>query len=241
VVSLGEGSLDALVGIIGGLLGGLVFTLLLPSIHTILGPDLGKISLHSLTGELPILFYILLFVIGILFIYFAFFINKIEKGKNMKWLYAGIAFAILDGIVFLTATTNRPIGASTCFPYLGDLLSGTTDNKYYDKIQTSGNWEFIFLSGSFTMALVTSLIKKEFKFKLIYSNWKERKGDSNIKRIIWAFVGGFILIFGARMAGGCTSGHIISGGMQLAVSSLVFGAFVFIGLLITGKLFYNNK
>jgi len=84
VVSLGEGSLDALVGIIGGLLGGLVFTLLLPSIHTILGPDLGKISLHSLTGELPILFYILLFVIGILFIYFAFFINKIEKGKNMN-------------------------------------------------------------------------------------------------------------------------------------------------------------
>jgi uncharacterized membrane protein YedE/YeeE len=121
------------------------------------------------------------------------------------------------------------------------LLTGTTENKYYDKIQTSGNWEFIFLSGSFAMALVTSLIKKEFKFKLIYSNWKERKGDSNIKRIVWAFVGGFILIFGARMAGGCTSGHIISGGMQLAVSSLVFGAFVFIGLLITGKLFYNNN
>jgi uncharacterized membrane protein YedE/YeeE len=241
VVSLGEGSLDALVGIIGGLLGGLAFTLLLPSIHTILGPDLGKISLFSLTGSQPILFYVLLFIIGAIFIYLAFFINKLEKGKNMKWLYAGIAFAILDGIVFLTATTNRPIGASTCFPYLGDLLTGTTENKYYDKIQTSGNWEFIFLFGAFTMALVTSLIKKEFRFTLIYSNWKEQKGDSNINRIVWAFIGGFVLIFGARMAGGCTSGHIISGGMQLAVSSLVFAAFVFIGLLITGKLFYNNK
>ena len=241
VVSLGEGSLDALVGIVGGLFGGLVFTLLLPSIHAILGPDLGNISLHSLTGEIPILFYVLLFIIGILFIYFAFFINKLEKGKNMKWLYAGIAFAVLNGIVFLSSTTNRPIGASTCFPYLGDLLTGATENKYYDKIQTPGNWEFIFLSGAFVVALITSLIKKEFKFTLIYSNWKERKGGSNMKRIVWAFIGGFVLIFGARMAGGCTSGHIISGGMQLAISSLVFGAFVFIGLLITGKLFYNNK
>ncbi|NOX86157.1 MAG: YeeE/YedE family protein, partial [Chlorobi bacterium] len=47
-VSLGEGALDALVGIIGGLFGGLVFTLVLPAIQSILGPDLGKISLYTL-------------------------------------------------------------------------------------------------------------------------------------------------------------------------------------------------
>jgi hypothetical protein len=57
-------------------------------------------------------------------------------------------------------------------------------------------------------------------------------------RIIWAFFGGFILIFGARMSGGCTSSRILSGGMQLAASSLIFAVFVFTGLLITGKLFY---
>lgn len=43
------------------------------------------------------------------------------------------------------------------------------------------------------------------------------------------------------MAGGCTSGHILSGGMQLAFSSLTFAVFVFIGLLLTGKLFYRAK
>jgi uncharacterized membrane protein YedE/YeeE len=43
------------------------------------------------------------------------------------------------------------------------------------------------------------------------------------------------------MAGGCTSGHVISGGMQLALSSLLFGAFVFAGLLITGKYFYKGS
>ena len=81
---------------------------------------------------------------------------------------------------------------------------------------------------------------KKFKITLIHSNWEKYKGKSPAKRIIWSFIGGFILIIGARMAGGCTSGHVLSGGMQLAVSSLVFAAFVFGGLLITGKYFYKS-
>jgi uncharacterized membrane protein YedE/YeeE len=43
------------------------------------------------------------------------------------------------------------------------------------------------------------------------------------------------------MAGGCTSGHILSGGMQFALSSFVFAIFVFAGLLITGKIFYEKQ
>ena len=44
-----------------------------------------------------------------------------------------------------------------------------------------------------------------------------------------AFLGGFLILFGARLAGGCTSGHIISGMTQLAVSSTIFAAAVFGG------------
>ena len=58
-VSLGEGSLDALVGIIGGLLGGLFYTLVLPGINGILGPNFGNISLYSLTGNSHFVFYLL--------------------------------------------------------------------------------------------------------------------------------------------------------------------------------------
>jgi len=81
------------------------------------------------------------------------------------------------------------------------------------KIQKPGNWELIFLSGAFLA----------------------------VKRVVWSFIGGFLLITGARMAGGCTSGHILSGGMQLAASSLLFAVFVFAGLLITGKVFYKKR
>jgi uncharacterized membrane protein YedE/YeeE len=62
-----------------------------------------------------------------------------------------------------------------------------------------------------------------------------------IKRLIWAFFGGFLLLFGARTAGGCTSGHVISGGMQLAASSMLFAFFVFASFLATGKMFYRKR
>ncbi len=238
-VSLGEGSMDALFGILGGLVAGIVYTLLLPYFNGFLGPNLGNISLFSLIGTAPILFYFLVFLIGAAFIGAAFWLHKLEKIKDMKWFYAGIGLAVLNTIIFLSGVSNRPMGASTSYPYVADLMTCTTSNDYFAQIKSPGNWELFFLAGAFLAGLVFSLLKKEFKFILIHANWKKYKGTSSINRIFWSFVGGFILIIGARMAGGCTSGHIISGGMQLAISSLIFMVFVFAGLLITGKLFYK--
>jgi uncharacterized membrane protein YedE/YeeE len=239
-ISAGEGSLDAVIGIVGGLFGGVFYTLVLPFISPVLGPDLGKISLNSLLGTNG-LFYAVLFIIGGAFIFSSFYLHKKDKNKSKKWIYSGIALAILNTIVFSSGVTNRPIGASTAFPYMADLATGVVNNDYFNKIKTPGNWEMIFLSGAFVAGLVISLIKKDFKLTLIHENWKERKGNSHVNRAAWSFFGGFILIFGARMAGGCTSGHILSGGMQLALSSLTFAVFVFIGLLSMGSLFYGKK
>lgn len=238
-ISLGEGSIDALIGIIGGLLGGFVYTLVLPSIQSILGPNLGVISLNSIINNNSF-FYVFVFIVGGIFIVISFWLHKIEKIKNYKWLITGIALAFLNTIVFSANMSNRPIGASTTYPYVADLILEATENDYFTKIKTSGNWELIFLTGAFLAGLIISLVKKDFKLNLIHSNWKKYKGTSQFNRIFWAFIGGFILIFGARMAGGCTSGHVISGGMQLAASSLVFAVFVFISLLVTGRLFYGK-
>lgn len=240
-ISLGEGSLDALVGILGGLTAGLVYTLIATSVQPLLGPNLGSVSLFTLAGSHSFLFYLLVIIIGGLFILAAFILNNFEKTKDNKWLFSGIALALLNGIVFLSFFTNRQIGASSTYPYVADLLTGFTENDYYTKIQVPGRWELFFLTGAFISGILISLIRKEFRITLIHSNWEKYKGNSASKRIIWAFIGGFILIFGARMAGGCTSGHVISGGMQLSVSSLLFAVFVFAGLLITGRYFYQKK
>lgn len=239
-ISCGEGSIDAVIGVLGGLFGGVFYTWVLPLIKPVLGSNYGAISLNSLTGTNS-LFFILLFIVGIAFIMAAFRLQKIDKNKDKKWIYSGIALAILNTIVFASGLTNRPIGASTAFPYTGDLISNFTHNDYFNKIKAPGHWELIFLSGAFVAGLIISLIKKDFNLSIVPTNWVKYKGASVQKRIIWSFVGGFILIFGARMAGGCTSGHILSGGMQLALSSLTFAVFVFVGLLISGKLFYKTN
>jgi len=237
-VSLGEGSLDALVGILGGLTGGVVFTLLVPHLQPVLGPDLGGLSLEYVVANRP-LFFVLLALLAAVFVFLAFWLHRIDRNRERKWIVAGIVLAILNAAVFSAWLSNRPIGASTAYPYLGDFLTGITQNDYFTAVKTPGHWELIFLTGAFAAGLVISLIKGEFRLVLLHENWRRFKGPSPLKRIVWAFVGGFILIFGARMAGGCTSGHILSGGMQLAFSSLIFAVFVFAGLLLTGQLFYK--
>jgi uncharacterized membrane protein YedE/YeeE len=49
-------------------------------------------------------------------------------------------------------------------------------------------------------------------------------------------IGGMLIVFGARLAGGCTSGHIIFGITQLSVSGFIFAAGVFATGIGTAKL-----
>jgi hypothetical protein len=239
-VSLGQGSVDAGIGMLGGFAASFIYTILSPYIHEVLGPDLGKLSLSSMMDSSSLLFFVLVFLIGACFIAVSFWLNKFEKKAGINWFYSALGIAVVACIVF--AVSGRVLGASTFYPYAVDKLTGTTNTTYFIKqVDQSGLYEMKFLIGAFLSGLFLSLIKKEFKIKLIHQNWERFKGKSKPKRIAWAFTGGFLLLFGARLAGGCTSGHIISGGMQLAVSSLVFAAFVFAGFLLTGKVFYRKQ
>lgn len=56
------------------------------------------------------------------------------------------------------------------------------------------------------------------------------------KRYFDAFLGGVLILFGARLAGGCTSGHIISGITQLSISSMIFAVGVFAAGIFTAKM-----
>jgi uncharacterized membrane protein YedE/YeeE len=238
MVSAGEGSLDAMVGILGGLAGGLAYTLALPSVSTFLGPNIGTWSLYTALGNSPLLFYPVMLLCGVVFIVAAFVIHRLDKSHDKSWIIAGTGIAILATIVF--HFEDRGIGASTFFPYVADNVFGAVDNDYFKQISKSGSWEVLFLAGGLLSGLVVSLLRKDFKIRMIHDNWEKYKGNNFGKRAFLAFFGGFILIFGARMAGGCTSGHVISGGMQLAASSLAFAVFVFAGLLLTGKYFYTK-
>lgn len=235
-VSAAQGSIDAWIGIAGGILGGWFYTFIYPYLQNLLGLNWGKISVYGWFDGFTTGYYIIVLIIGLLISLLAIKIPNSQVDQNKKWMIAGILLAVLNTVVFLKITTNRPIGASTTYPYVGAHLGNLLDATYYNKIKTPGYWELIFLLGAFLFVLLLTFYKKEFKWQLMHSGWVARFGTSKSKRVIWAFIGGFVLIIGARLAGGCTSGHILSGGMQLAISSMVFAIFVFVGLYVSGQL-----
>lgn len=159
--------------------------------------------------------------------------------KSFDWFSAGVILGILAAVV--PVATKYFIGASAGFAYLAALITGFGSEPYIQRIARAGTWEIYFLIGTLIGALVSSVINRDFKIQLIPERWREAKGSSKKRRMFWAFSGGFLIIFGARLAGGCTSGHILSGGMQLAISGMVFGTIAIAAFLITGKLFYGRK
>lgn len=77
----------------------------------------------------------------------------------------------------------------------------------------------LFLIGTFLGSLLSVLVSRTFRLEQVPVTRAQQFGGSTTKRLVAAFVGGVIIMFGARMAGGCTSGHGISGSLQLALSS----------------------
>lgn len=154
-----------------------------------------------------------------------------------------IGIGTLIGLMNVAVTSiylaDRPIGASTSYPYAAGQFFGLQSSTYFRQIDVAGSWEFWFLVGTFLGAFVGALLFGHFKLSVVPSLWANLKGPSASRRLVWAFIGGFLLILGARLADGCTSGHILSGGMELAVSSLVFAVFVMISAVVTARYFYG--
>jgi uncharacterized membrane protein YedE/YeeE len=164
--------------------------------------------------------------------------------RRLSWWAGGILMALLLLFIFSIFGANRPLGASTYVPYFAGIIFDLDPNKYsyLKEIDKPGAWEGVMLLGALFGGFVTSIfITKSFRLSLIPTAWKKYKNNSVASRLIWSFVAGFVMIIGARMAGGCTSGHFLSGVSQGAISSLLFGGVVMVSLIITGKLFYNTK
>ena len=238
-ISLGQGNLDALVGIIGGLCGALVFAVVYPSLNPLLGPNLGALSVRSLLPD-DTLFWSVTSTVAILFMGIALYLQKLQH-HDWRWLHAAVGLALLNCVLTLPFVAGHPMGASTAFPYAAMTLTDLGAESYQAAIAAPGAWELWFLTGAFLAGLVFALLHRSFRISSVPELWVRYHGPKPAKRFFWAFVGGFLLLFGARMAGGCTSGHVISGGMQLAVSSLVFAVVVFAAFLTTGHYFYRIR
>jgi len=163
--------------------------------------------------------------------------------RSIPWWLGGLLMALLFYYTFQSGVQNRPIGASTGMSYLANLIFdlSTEEYEYASIVEKSGAWEAVMLIGVFLGGLFMSIVvTKTFHISYIPTLWKERKNTSIPSRMFWSFIAGFLLVFGARLAGGCNAGHILSGGSQLAISGMIF-AIVALGTgMITSRFFYKR-
>lgn len=98
---------------------------------------------------------------------------------------------------------------------------------------TKIDWQFMLVIAIFIGALLSALLARSYKVERVPDLWAWRFGPARAERYIAAFPGGILVLFGARLADGCTSGHGISGSLQFAVSSWVFFVSFFLAALAT--------
>ncbi|MCF8037998.1 MAG: YeeE/YedE family protein [Desulfohalobiaceae bacterium] len=154
----------------------------------------------------------------------------------------GICIGILSWIAFLLL--GKGLGASSSFAATSGMIEKALFGKkaeekaYYQKIPPviSSGWMLVagILAGSFLSAKLSG----DFQLTFLPALWQELFGSNVLARIISAFIGGMILMIGARWAGGCTSGHGITGSLQLAVSSWMALIAFFVGGVVMAYVLY---
>ena len=146
------------------------------------------------------------------------------------------AFAIAKEPLGITTALSRA-GAPVAALFFGSAI--VAQNPYWSPMPFAWDYGVLFLFGVVGGALASSLAAGTFRFEFVPRFWRERFGGSPLKRFLGAFFGGVAMMFGARMAGGCTSGHGISGTLQLALSSWVFLISIFASGLIASRLVFG--
>ena len=94
------------------------------------------------------------------------------------------------------------------------------------------NWNLFLLGGVFLGAVAGALISGNFKILL-----DRGKSMSVSTRLITSLVGGITLGFASRLARGCTSGVVLTGGAQLALSGWIFAISMFAAGFIVAALY----
>jgi uncharacterized membrane protein YedE/YeeE len=157
----------------------------------------------------------------------------------------GAAIGLLT--LFSVLTAAEFLGISTTFVRVAGMAERVVvpehvaANAYFAKTGIVVDWQAMLVAGVFFGALVSALLSGDRNVEQVPQMWKERFGPSRAKRYAAAFAGGVLVMFGARLAGGCTSGHGISGALQLALSSWVFLVVVFGAGIATAFLLYAKE
>lgn len=167
------------------------------------------------------------------------------------WYISGAAIAF---IMVLLLFFGKSFGVSANLRTMCTIAGAGKRVKFFDFNWRTQKWNLLFLFGSVLGGIAAStLLQNDEPLRLSAATIEDLKGLriafdgglnpsqlfgaevlSSLKGILVLLIGGVLVGFGARYAGGCTSGHAISGlsNMQLPSLAAVIGFFIG-GLVMT--------
>lgn len=171
-----------------------------------------------------------------------------KDSKAWSPYFAGALTGLL--MVLSIWIAGEYFGASTSFARTAGLIEQTVApdhanglayfTKMFEK-EAGIDWQWMFVLGIFLGSLLSSKQDGSFHFTALPDSWKDRFGSSVVLRSAVAFCGGIIALFGARLAGGCPSGHGLSGVSQLAASGYLALIMFFVGGFIVARMLYGRR
>lgn len=146
--------------------------------------------------------------------------------KDGYWhpLVAGVILGIVLFISFMVA--GQGMGASGAFSRIAAQLaflqdSTFADNSYASKYLFKGNalanWTVVEVFGIFLGGYISAMFAGRIKQGIDRGD-----GYPAYKRLIWSFVGGFIMAGSTRLARGCTSGQALDGAATFSAGTWIF-------------------
>jgi uncharacterized membrane protein YedE/YeeE len=139
---------------------------------------------------------------------------------------------------------DRPIACSTTYSRASGMIEaifngGASEREYFRKFKPEIEWQGMLVAGIFIGSFLSAVLSGEFAFQAVPSLWAENFSGGWLSRYAASFAGGVLLGIGSRWAGGCTSGHGISGALQLTVSSWLAVVIFFASGILSANLLFG--
>lgn len=163
----------------------------------------------------------------------------------MDWMpyIAGAGIGVLSWFAFLLS--DKPLGCSTAYARTAGMIERLVigdrvlSQPFFKKTAPIIEWQWMLVLGIAIGAFISSVMNGEFAIVWVPSAFAAAFGTNVLLRIAVALAGGVLMGLGARWAGGCTSGHGISGSLQLSVASWVAVVCFFAGGIATAMILFG--
>lgn len=137
------------------------------------------------------------------------------------WWFSGILIGLTVPLLYLL--TGKAFGISTTFQQIGAMCAPCNLNYLKAHRWRSGVWTVVFALGIGIGSFVAVNFLSSAPVEFMPESFASPAGAIRL------LLGGVLVGFGTRYAGGCTSGHAITGIANLNWPSLVATVFFFVG------------